>query len=216
MSLQVLTTATIRRTNDICAHKIIYHTIFMSHSSKSGHGFVDSYPSGARCLCHAVLVQCCIAHRYTPGGSFPIEFWVMCVMHARWNGPSGLFWPVSLHHTRNAPRVIPAKVDTVLEVVIRAVPGAFVRLSLSSVRLLHRYSLGVPFRFNFAWRAWFMPAGMALIHTILYHTIDMYSYHTLQWICKFSITLSTASAHCYVSISCIANYRVGHGYVSIS
>ena len=31
---------------------------------------------------------------------------------------------------------IPAKVDMVLEIVIRAVPGAFVRVSLSSVALL--------------------------------------------------------------------------------
>jgi len=33
-------------------------------------------------------------------------------------------------------RAIPAKVDVVLEIVIRAVPGDFVRVSLSSVALL--------------------------------------------------------------------------------
>ena len=45
---------------------------------------------------------------------------------------------------------IPAKVDVVLEIVIRAVPGAFVRVSLSSVALLTGTHLGVPFRLNFA------------------------------------------------------------------
>ena len=29
------------------------------------------------------------AHRYPPGGSFPIKFCVTCVMLTRWNGPSG-------------------------------------------------------------------------------------------------------------------------------
>ena len=64
----------------------------MGHSSKSGRGFGDSHPSGARCLCQGVLVQCRVAHRYPPGSSFPIEFCVTCVMLARWNGPSGWFW----------------------------------------------------------------------------------------------------------------------------
>jgi hypothetical protein len=38
------------------------------------------------CLCQGVLVQCRVAHRYPPGGSFPIKFCVTCVMLARWNG----------------------------------------------------------------------------------------------------------------------------------
>jgi len=47
---------------------------------------------------------------------------------------------------------IPKKVTVDLEIVIRAVPGAFVRVSLSSVALLTGTHLGVPFRLNFALR----------------------------------------------------------------
>ena len=54
---------------------------------------------------------------------------------------------------------IPAKADTILE--IRAVPGAFVRVSLSSVALLTGTHRGVPFRLNFAWRVCCLPVGMA-------------------------------------------------------
>ena len=75
----------------------------MGTSSKSGRSSGEGHPSGARCRCLGGLVQCRVAHRYPPGGSFPIEFCVTCVMLARWNGPSGSFWPISLHHTRNAP-----------------------------------------------------------------------------------------------------------------
>jgi len=38
-----------------------------AHSKKSDRGFGDSHPSGARCLCQGVLVQCRVAHRYPPG-----------------------------------------------------------------------------------------------------------------------------------------------------
>ena len=64
---------------------------------------------------------------------------------------------------------IPAQRNMDLEIVNRALSGVFVRVSLSSVALLstgtHR---GVPFRLNFAWRVWCLPAGMALLQIILY------------------------------------------------
>ena len=47
--------------------------------------------------------------------------------------------------------------------VIRAVPGAFVRASLSSVALLTGTDQKVHFRLNLAWHVWCLPAGMAHI-----------------------------------------------------
>ena len=58
--------------------------------------------------------------------------------HFLWITHVTLFWEPS-----SGPRAIPAKVDVVLEIVIRAVPGAFVRVSLSSVVLLTGTHLGV-------------------------------------------------------------------------
>ena len=48
--------------------------------------WIWSHPSSAWCLCRGVHVQCHDAHRYPPGGSFPMKFCVTCVMLARWNG----------------------------------------------------------------------------------------------------------------------------------
>jgi hypothetical protein len=68
----------------LCLH-IIWMYLY-AHSSKSDRGFGDSHPSGARCLCQGVLVQCRVAHRYPSRGSFPILICVTYVMLLRWNG----------------------------------------------------------------------------------------------------------------------------------
>ena len=73
-----------------------------AHSSKSDREFGDSHSCVVQYLCQGVLVQCRVAHRYPPGGSFPILNCVTYVMLVRWNGRSASIWAFSLNHVRNA------------------------------------------------------------------------------------------------------------------
>ena len=65
---------------------ITYQKLHNDHSSAEHHGFGDSQPCVVRCLGQGVLVQCRVAHRYPPGGSFPILNCVTYVMHSAGTG----------------------------------------------------------------------------------------------------------------------------------
>ena len=133
--------------------------IVWDHSSKSGRGFGDSHPNSARCLCQGILVQCRVAHRYPPGGSFPIKFCVTYVMLLRWNGRSALFWVFSLNHVRNAlfqtfagPYAHSSKSDLGFGDSHPSGARCLCQGVLVQCRVAHCTHLGVPFRLNLALR----------------------------------------------------------------